>query len=261
VFAQVGVWMAVYVVYLAAQGAAVGDTATAERHGRAIAGLEAALGLDVERAVQTALGGLQGALAAYYVAGYVPLLVAGLLWLGLVDRPSYRAARRALLAALLVAGVVYVLLPVAPPRLVPELGLADPVGLDPDGDVLLGLPYNPYAALPSLHVGHVILLAAAALRIARSPLLRAAWVAQPILMAIAVVATGNHYVLDVAAGAALGAVLLPVARGRRYPTRVPRTGRRGSSPSPAARVPSSARANSRKVRVSRDSGRLPERTQ
>jgi len=131
----------------------------------------------------------------------------------------------------------------------------------PGGEFLFGLPYNAYAALPSLHVGHAILLTAAALRVARGPLLRAAWLAQPALMAVAVVATGNHYVLDVVAGAALGALLLPLALGRRYPTRVPRTGRRGSSPSPAARVPSSVRANSRNVRVSRESGRLAERTQ
>jgi membrane-associated phospholipid phosphatase len=255
---QVLVWLAVYAVYLGGQAVVADHAARAQANAAGLLDVEAALGLDVEHAVHAALAPLDGALAAYYLAGYVPVLVAGLLWLGLTDRRVYRRARRALIAAFGVGLVVFVLLPVAPPRLVPGLGLDDAAGLERGGGELLGLPYNEYAAFPSLHVGALILLAAAAVTATRSRALRALWLAQPALMAVAVVATGNHYVVDVLAGAAVGLALVPLAV---YPTRVPRTGRRGSSPSPAARGPSWARANSRNVRVRRDSGRLPERTQ
>ena len=52
------------------------------------------------------------------------------------------------------------LLPVAPPRLVPGLGLGESSGLEAGKGDLLGLPYNEYAAFPSMHVGALIILAA-----------------------------------------------------------------------------------------------------
>ena len=74
-----------------------------------------------------------------------------------------------------------------------------------------GISYNPYAAMPSMHVGWSLIVAAGAFRAVRSPWLRGAAVAHPLLMTAATVATGNHYVLDCAAGAAIGLVAVLAA--------------------------------------------------
>ena len=59
-----------------------------------------------------------------------------------------------------IALVVYLAFPTAPPRLVPGLGIADTVGLSGhDTGSFAGVRFNPYAAMPSLHVGWSILAA------------------------------------------------------------------------------------------------------
>lgn len=66
--------------------------------------------------------------------------------------------------------------------------------------------YNPYAAVPSLHVGLAFAIgvaAAGALRPRWAKILALTW--GPVVT-LSVVATGNHYVLDVVAGVALALV-------------------------------------------------------
>jgi hypothetical protein len=105
-----------------------------------------------------------------------------------------------------------VALPVAPPRLVPELGIADSVGLDRDGSSFAGVPYNPYAAVPSMHVGWSVLLGLFGLQASGSLLARSFFVAHPAVMAVAVTVTGNHYFLDSLAGIAIALAVLGLWR-------------------------------------------------
>jgi membrane-associated phospholipid phosphatase len=204
-------WLVVYAVYLGAQALVADQAARAQANAADLRELEAALGVDLERSLHDALRPIDGALATWYLAGYVPILVAGLLWLGLSDRRAYRRARRALLAAFATGLAAFMLFPVAPPRLVPGLSLGAEAGLSTGHNDLFGLPYNEYAAFPSLHVGALIVLAGVAVTVTGSRVLRALWLAQALVMAIAVVGTGNHYVVDVVGGAAIGVALLPVA--------------------------------------------------
>jgi len=101
---------------------------------------------------------------------------------------------------------------------VPGLGIADTVGLDRDGSSFAGVPYNPYAAMPSMHVGWSLLVGLFAIQAANSLLVRLFFAAHPAVMAVAVTATGNHYFLDSVAGAAIALAalrlwrLVPVAR-------------------------------------------------
>lgn len=91
--------------------------------------------------------------------------------------------------------------PRRPPRLLP--GASDTLrvaGVAVDGSAL-GFLYNPYAAMPSLHVGWALLAGSALVGSGRAWRLRAAGVALPLLMALTVLLTGNHYVLDILAGA------------------------------------------------------------
>jgi membrane-associated phospholipid phosphatase len=68
--------------------------------------------------------------------------------------------------------------------------------------------YNPVAAMPSLHVGLAPVVAWALWRLTRSPWTRALGLLYPLLVATAIVVTGNHYILDIAGGLA---VVIPAA--------------------------------------------------
>ena len=101
------------------------------------------------------------------------------------------------------------LFPVAPPRLAP-VGLQDTVTLHSEAyrTVLPPSFINEYAAMPSFHAGWNLLLGIELFRVSRNLLLRAFAVLMPGAMAFSVVATANHYVLDVVAGAAVVIVAL-----------------------------------------------------
>ena len=88
-------------------------------------------------------------------------------------------------------------------RLVPGIGIADTVGLaagHDSGSMGGVIPFNPYAAMPSMHVGWSLLVGIFGFRALRSNPLRWLFALHPVVMAIAVTATGNHYFLDSAAG-------------------------------------------------------------
>jgi membrane-associated phospholipid phosphatase len=160
---------------------------------------------------------LEGWFDAYYLIGFGPTIVAMLVWLGLRHRGAYKTLRTWLLVSLGIASVLYLLVPTAPPRLVPGLDIGDTVGLAAhDTGSFLGVRFNPYAAMPSMHVGWTLLLAIVGIRICRHRLVRIAFALYPVGMMICVVATGNHYFLDsiVGAGVALLAVLICSSRIR-----------------------------------------------
>jgi membrane-associated phospholipid phosphatase len=138
--------------------------------------------------------------------------------------------------------VWYALQPVAPPRLV-ESGLADtvstqtPIALDSD---LIRLLYNPVAAMPSLHVGMAPVVAWALWRLTPWWWSRLLGLAYPVLVSVAVVVTGNHYVLDIAGGIA---VVLPAAAIAAWLAREPA----GAPTAPAGSPPSGASGRPRRA--------------
>jgi membrane-associated phospholipid phosphatase len=108
----------------------------------------------------------------------------------------------------------YALFPTAPPRFLPELGL-DPstsvTGNDPflshPGDAL----FNPFAAVPSMHVGLSVILAWSLAMLVRRPVIRGLLFAYPLLMTFVVVASGNHFWLDAVFGLMTAALATGVA--------------------------------------------------
>jgi PAP2 superfamily len=138
--------------------------------------------------------------------GFGPVVAGTLVWLAFNQPDLYRRLRTALLVSLGFAAVSYALLPMAPPRLVPDIGIADTVGLAGGHDTgSFGgvVPFNPYAAMPSMHVGWSLLVGIFGFRALRGRPLRWVFAAHPVVMAVAVTATGNHYFLDSAAGVAV----------------------------------------------------------
>ena len=207
---ETGLWLLLYPLYLLTREGATGSHSAALRHAHDIVGAERSLGLAVEGAVQRVAGASSfsaEAFAAYYEWAFYPLLACVLVWLGFTHRGVYLQTRRALVVALALAAIVFLLFPAAPPRMLPGLGIHDTVGMhDHDAGSFHGISYNPYAAMPSMHVGWSLIVAGGVVRAVRSPWVRGIAIAHPLVMAIATIATGNHYLLDCIAGAAIGAV-------------------------------------------------------
>lgn len=229
-------WALLYLAYFALRGETRSRVGPAVQHGRDVLRLERVLDLDWERSLQAAvlsLPGGRGFFSAYYELCFFPVVVAVLLWLALRHRDAYRSTRTAMLLALAASSVVFATFPTAPPRLLPGLAVLDTVGMgDHDTGTWHGISFNPYAAMPSMHVGWSLLVALAVARVAPRPALRVAACLHPALMVLAVTSTGNHYVLDCAAGSVvvLGALAVvsahrpPVVRGRRGPDASTRPG-------------------------------------
>ncbi|MCW2794986.1 phosphatase PAP2 family protein [Nocardioides sp.] len=187
--------------------AAAVDRATSLLH------LEALVGLDFEGFLNhlTAQATWLGvAMSYWYSSLHYVVTPAVLIWVFWKHRADYPRVRNALILASVIALVGYLLVPMAPPRLMAD-GYVDvlaqsaqygwwsdhasaPVGLD-------GLT-NEFAAMPSLHVGWAIWVAwAIASRTGRRG--RALAIAYAVGTVIVVIGTGNHWVLDALAGALL----------------------------------------------------------
>ena len=87
--------------------------------------------------------------------------------------------RNMFMVAMGLALVGYVLYPTAPPRMLPELGFTDSVadftGVSSDASV--NALFNPYAAVPSMHVGFALMLAVPMMRMTRRRWAKALWAA------------------------------------------------------------------------------------
>ena len=168
--------------------------------------LERTLGLPSEQAVQSLLLAaepLVPAANAYYATAHLPVTAGALLWLLLARPRSYPRTRRALLGATGVALAIYLLLPVAPPRMLPGfVATAAAYGQSVYGTTGASALANQYAALPSLHVGWAVLVAGACIAAGHTRW-RWLWLAHPLLTIAVVVATGNHFWLDAVLGALL----------------------------------------------------------
>jgi hypothetical protein len=204
---ELALWAACYVVYLVTRASAISSEAAARDHADRLVRLERSLGLARERAVQGLVDSphaLRALAANAYELGFFPAVIAAGVVLAFRHREAYRRLRTGLLVALAGASVVFWCYPTAPPRLVPGLGLADLVGMgDHDVGSFHGIDYNPYAAMPSMHVGWTLLVALAFARAAGGVPRHWPWLAYPCGIAFVVVATGNHYLLDCVAGAAV----------------------------------------------------------
>jgi hypothetical protein len=217
---ELALWAGLYGAYLAVRGFAISEPRVAFDHGASLVGFERTIGLFHEAGAQAALSWGLSFFSAYYMACFAPLIFGVLVWLGLRHRDRYRELRTLLLLSLAIAVVFYVLYPTAPPRLLPGLGIADTVGLSGhDSGSFAGIKFNPYAAMPSMHVGWSLLVGLVGFRTARRLPLRAFFALHPFLMAVTVTATGNHYFLDSIVGAtvALTAVALVWAFRRLLP--------------------------------------------
>ena len=169
---------------------------------------ERSLGLDPELAINRWLGAhtTLASVASYdyfFAHAVVTFTVLVLVWWRVPER--YIRLRTLLVIINLIAFAVFWRYPLAPPRLFPGLGYIDVVArahaLVSWHSGVLVHDADQFAAMPSLHVAWAIWSAIGIWQLTRRAVIRALAAAYPILTCFVVLGTGNHYLLDVLAGA------------------------------------------------------------
>jgi hypothetical protein len=152
-------------------------------------------------------------LNAAYVGANVALTIGLLATLLRRRDPRYRSLRTSVAGSMLAAQAPFLVFPTAPPRRLDGFvdTIRDVSSVDLDGGAVSCL-FNPVAAMPSIHMAWAVVSAEALRACSRRRGARAAAAVYPPAVAATVLATGNHFVADVAAGAALGWGALRVTR-------------------------------------------------
>jgi hypothetical protein len=189
---------------------------------------EQGAGIDVEHSVQRfALNHppLADVCNGIYVWLHWPFLIITFVVLFASDQRAFQRLRDTFIVSGAVGLVIFAIFPVSPPRFMPGF-----VGTVSQAERTHFLRYpaswsNRVASLPSFHVGWTLTAAIVLASTLRSPVLKVIALLPGPLVAIAVIATGNHYVIDVLVGSglAIGALIMVSRRpAGEYVTTEPR---------------------------------------
>jgi hypothetical protein len=148
---------------------------------------------------------LAGVVSWTYWNSEFTVVCLALLWVYIRRHEAFSRFRNTILLANVLGLVGYVFLPTAPPRMFPWLGF-----VDSHRNGLVQLAANPYAAMPSLHAADALIVGVVLAAIARRPIVRALWIVWPAWVWFCVMATGNHFWLDILAGDLVALVALGV---------------------------------------------------
>ena len=128
------------------------------------------------------------------------------LWLWFKRRHEFIHMRNVMFISMAFGLVFYYLLPAAPPRLLEangyDLGFVDTV-FGGNTSVAYAQPaylLNEYAAIPSFHFGWIALASAVMWNNSANPVVRAAAVLLSLVMSWAIVASANHFFIDMVLG-------------------------------------------------------------
>ncbi len=199
-----------YLLYRVVRGQVDGRASDAFENARHIIGAEQSLGLFVEPAVHAwaeARGWVADGASWMYVNSHFTVTTVALAFLYLRRNERFYFVRNMFLIAMGIALVGYVAFPTAPPRLMPEWGFQDSVadftGVDAQTSDAL---FNPFAAVPSMHVAFALMLGISMAGVARHRAVRVLWRCYPAVVTFVVIATANHWWFDAYLGAATAAV-------------------------------------------------------
>lgn len=204
-----------YLLYYLVRSHAAERTVDAFRNAGQLIRLERDLGMFRELSLQATLLPYEGVTHLFnviYFYGHFPLIIAVGAWLFWKHPPLYSLIRNSFLASGAIALVVFVLFPVAPPRLI-GAGFIDTL------QFTVALTYdkspgvNELAAVPSMHVGWNLLLALGLFLSVRNPIVRGVALMLPPAMILSTVITGNHYLVDAPLGimTALSGLIIALA--------------------------------------------------
>jgi len=144
-----------------------------------------------------------------YLNCQTSVTLGALVFLYLFHNKSFYFVRNMFMVAMGIALVGYTVFPTAPPRFFPEWGFSDAVsnfthvGHD---DVTVNALFNPYAAVPSMHVCFALMIGLPLSQLVKNRVGRVFWSIYPLLVVFVIVATGNHFLADAFLGAITAAV-------------------------------------------------------
>lgn len=206
---DIAVVLAVTGVYFLARGLAPARISSAVDLSLRLIHMERALGLFREPAIQEMSIRFHWTkeLANFtYAYLHFPVMAAVGVWLWWRGRERFLFMRNVMFVSMVIGVMFYYLFPAAPPRLLAmngyDFGFADTV-FGGETSVKYAQPsliLNEYAAIPSFHFGWILMSAAAIWTNTHSRLLRGLAVALVILMTWAIVASANHFFIDMALG-------------------------------------------------------------
>jgi membrane-associated phospholipid phosphatase len=214
---EIGLVGAGLLIYFLIRGNVTDRAAQAVRNAIAVIDAQRALGIFWEPQMQAAI--LESAVQVrlwnwVYFWAHAPAIVIIGLWLLWRHPQTYTLVRNAFIVSAVLGLVCYMVFPVAPPRLVSGYGFVDTMLLYSQVSYQAQSlkPFvNPYAAMPSLHLGWAVLCGAGVFLVWRDVRGLVVGMALPLLMGLAIVLTANHYILDGVAGLVVAVIGLVVA--------------------------------------------------
>jgi membrane-associated phospholipid phosphatase len=219
VLRQILLFCGAYWLYRLVRGMTDGRVGEAFGNARELIGLERGMGLFFEPAVHAWAQGtdwlIDGA-SWMYVNSHFAVTTVTLAFIYLRRNKSFYFIRNMFMVAMGIALVLYAAYPTAPPRFMPEWGFEDSVaqftGITAEGSSADAL-YNPFAAVPSMHVAFALMLGIPMASMSRRTWIKALWLLYPLLVTFVVIATANHWWFDAFTGAVTAAVAAVAAVG------------------------------------------------
>ena len=215
---QLGIWFGFLLLYQLVRGLANRDPATAFANGLTVIHFESnAAGL-LELTLQNLAATTHwlGTIAAWtYWNSEFTVVGITLLWVYLRRHDAFAQLRNWILTANVIGLFGYALMPTAPPRLFPDFGFADSMaefGVLNHGSGLVQLAGNPYAAMPSLHSADAVIVGVTLACICRNRIAKVLWLVWPGWVWFCVMATANHFWLDVVGGVVVAVLAYVILR-------------------------------------------------
>ncbi len=214
VLRQVALFAVAYLAYRLVRGLVEGDASAAFAHARDLIAIERTTHMFVEPSIQAWASGSRALMdfsSWLYVNAQTTVTVGALVYLYLRHNRNFYFVRNMFMVAMFIALVGYTVFPTAPPRFMPEWGFIDSVS-DFTGvrvshaSASMNALFNPYAAVPSMHVAFALMIGWPLARLTRNRVARVLWFGYPFLMAFVIVVTANHFIFDALLGALTAAV-------------------------------------------------------
>jgi hypothetical protein len=214
VLRQVSLFVSAFLVYDLVRGLVEGRATAAFQNARALISLERTLHLFVEPSVQAWASGSHVVMVItswLYINAQATVTIAALVYLYVRHNRSFYFVRNMLMIAMPIALIGYIVFPTAPPRFLPEWGFIDtvsdvtPVSVS-HSSAFSSAVFNPYAAVPSMHVAFALMIGWPLARLARGSAARVLWLVYPFLITFVIVVTANHFILDALLGALTAAI-------------------------------------------------------
>jgi membrane-associated phospholipid phosphatase len=198
---QLGIWFGFYFTYLAVRHLTDQNAGKAFVNGLRVISLEQRVThhlfeLSVERVADSSQLLLTAAAWTYWNSEFTVIGLT-LLWVYLRRHEGFSRFRNTILLANVVGLLGFWLMPTAPPWMFPSQGFVDGVN---HSSALLQTLGNSYAAMPSLHAADALIVGWFLVSSSRTIWAKALWALWPVWVWFCVIATANHYVLDVLAG-------------------------------------------------------------